>query len=712
MFTVVIAEQEHIDAIREKNRLFFEPFLKQKDLVFCAWDTEGQSLREAVPGLTAAVGRKREWRAIIVAPHGREEEQNPFDIVDAGNLFSIPRPHQEPGALKPSEDPEAEEEFESVTEWYDSWKAYYDAYWEEKQHLYAEALEKPLVKLATMLCYQQADYNLREVRHKQDVDDWAISQLNEDVKPSILLEQLENDEYHRELIFKEKNRRNCYVSFLGGERSIGIAQPTSVLCIAKRITESGYYDPATVWEQHDYQDYSGFADRNMYFDRMRFMACDVLPEKHAGHRVDLIRFLYNLMTIATNDMPDSALQARRLYVIDSTNDERPLCELVLSYDKKLAATYEVIEGEIEKIRGEVPDELTDVQAEELFCARVNVPVTIDKETAEDGLKAPTDGYGLSSDCSEDEFRRWHNDYAVSKDTLEHLVKQPRRAVKKAIEKMGPMSEVSDVQAGRLTTFQMDDVREFTEKQEDRMISTHVADLYDAGKFFNRLEEKNQEVKKVVNRRMKRNTTIILGAIVLFLFLICFLPMILTNRGNAESIVTAIAVTSLFLLALAGVLFVCLLFLKLPLKRNLTEYNETAEGIRSEIQGIIDQFSNYLSSIVNIRRGYSVLSYSDKHIDPYTLDIRLRKKHQSDIRMKRAILREDYEDFFSEEYKADKELSVPYDYDFARRKEYEYPAPYPAATERQVEFLERGVFATVPTGFVKQIMLRMEELYDE
>ena len=706
MFTVIIAEEEHIKAIREKNRLFFEPFLKQKDLVFCAWNTEGQSFKEAVPGLVNAVGRKREWRAIIVAPRGGEDYQNPFDLVDPEPIFAIPKPAVEPGGVK-----ENAEEL-SVSEWYASWVTYYEKYWEEKKRLYEEALTKPLTRLSTMLCFKPADFNLYEVRHKEDVDDWAMAQLNEGDKPSVLLETLENEEYHRELSYKEVVRREFFSDFLSGARSIGIVQPLEVLCLSQRTTENGYFDPTRFWEQHDFQEYSEFADRNMFFDRMRFLTCDVLPEKHVSHRVDQIRFLYNLMTIAANDIPDSALQARRLYVIDSKNDEKPLCELVLSYDKKLSATYDAIGEEIEKIKGEIPGELSDLMAEELFCARINVPVTVDKEIGEDGLLAPLDGYGFSSNCPEEEFQRWNGDRNTSLKTLDRLVKQPRRAVKKAIEKLDAMSEVSDAQAGRLNSFQMDDVREFTEKEEDAMISMHVEDIYDVSRYYEQLEEKDKEVHKVIGRRMSKGATVVLSAIVLGLFFICFLPMVLTNRGNGESISTAFIVVSIFLLAMGAILFICLLFLRMPLKKAVKSFNETMEGIRLEIREILNKFSNYLSSVCNIRRGYSVLSYSEKNIDQYTLDIRLRKKHQSDIKMLRAVLEEDYKDFITDEYKPDPELSKPYNYDFGRRKEYEYPAPYPAATERQVEFLERGNFATVPTSFVKQIQLRMEELYDE
>ena len=49
LFTVLIAEKEHIDAIQKENKLFFEPFLENKELAFCSWNPEGQSLYDSAP---------------------------------------------------------------------------------------------------------------------------------------------------------------------------------------------------------------------------------------------------------------------------------------------------------------------------------------------------------------------------------------------------------------------------------------------------------------------------------------------------------------------------------------------------------------------------------------------------------------------------------------------------------------------------------------
>ena len=81
LFTVLIAEKPYIDAIRLENKLFFEPFLENKELAFCYWNPQGQNLQDSVPELIDTVGRKKDWKAIII--HNCTDEQakqkNPFE---------------------------------------------------------------------------------------------------------------------------------------------------------------------------------------------------------------------------------------------------------------------------------------------------------------------------------------------------------------------------------------------------------------------------------------------------------------------------------------------------------------------------------------------------------------------------------------------------------------------------------------------------------
>jgi selenocysteine lyase/cysteine desulfurase len=62
---------------------------------------------------------------------------------------------------------------------------------------------------------------------------------------------------------------------------------------------------------------------------------------------------------------------------------------------------------------------------------------------------------------------------------------------------------------------------------------------------------------------------------------------------------------------------------------------------NDIQASMKRFSKYLSAFCNVRRGHAIQNYARKNLDEYTKSLRIRKKHQEDIRKRRACLAEDY-----------------------------------------------------------------------
>lgn len=697
MFTVLIAEQQHIDAIRQKNSLFFEPFLDNKEVVFCPWNPRGQSLTEAVPDLHDLVGRRRQWRAVVLNP-GDEEQlkcRNPFDTVDASSLNTLEKPSPQPA------------DGEDWDLWEQDWKNYYRELTPRKEAVFRSAMEKPLQKLSTWLCFLPTDFVLQDVSEKKNVEDWAMDRLQqEQCKPGTRLEALEREQYRIELRMKEQIRREFV-----GEKPLDIAYPTEFHCISQRISRNGFFHPDTFWNVRSDLEYSTFADRNMFLDKLRFMVFDVLPSTHKNYRPDRIRFLYAVMVFACNPVPGSAMQARRLYLLDSENDDTPLCTIATSYERKLSQTYDNIEAEIEKIRSEIPGELSDREAEALFCSPADIPVSVDRSIDTEALEieAPR---GLSGDCPTRENQYWSSGYAAAEHALTQVLKQRGRAVRKSVDRVAAQSEVDHRAVSRLNSFQMDDVREYTQQAEDEMVTHLPADFADASLYTQPMEQKSEEVKKVINRRMSKKTTLLLSALVLGLYLLCMLPLLLRNSSTTGTFSTSLLLTLGILLGVALTLLITLFFLRRPLKQAVTVFNEETESILDRIKASMQEFSNYLSALCNARRGHAVLQYSEKHVDMYTRSIRIRKRHQEDIRHKRACLAEDYSDFILDRSYCDKTMSEPYDYDFGQKTEFSYPAPFLAGDSRQVEFLESGNFVTVPSSYVSQITVRMEEIYDK
>ena len=697
MFTVLIAEKEHIDAIRQENKLFFEPFLENKELTFCCWNPSGQNLQDSVPGLLDAVGRRKDWRAVIInnCTIASSKQRNPFDVVEYSALDTLQTPSEQP------------QEGETLEQWELDWKEYYRTLTAEKEVIYKRALEHPLQKLVTWLCFRPEDYIHNEVQEKQDVHDWAMEMLGRDeMKPSVKLELLERKQYKCELRLKEKLRR----TFID-EKYLNVTYPSEVYCISPRAVENNYFDPDTYWNIRQDSQYSAFADRNMYFDRMRFMVFDMLSPTHCDFRSDYIRFLASILIFASNIIPGSAMQARRLYQLEVESDDEPLCTLVTSYDRKLAATYDVIENEKDKIKSEIPGELTDKAAEALFCKPQDVSVLLDESCEPEKVFVEKD-YGLFFDSPENEHYKWIRDYSTSKKALNYIAKQQLRSVRKSVSKMHLSSEISDVNISRLTPIQVDDIREYANAAEDVMVSSIPNDLTDTTHYIQRMEDASENVKKIINRRMTRKTGVILSAICLSLYFICFLPFLLSNNGTLQTVISALILSAVSLGILGIILLVSLFFMRCSVVNAVKEYNNTAREIINDIHLSLKQFSKYLSASCNVRRGHAVENYVQKNLDEYTKSLRIRKKHQEDIRKRRAYLAESYQDYLRDRSFCDETMSHPYDYDFEQTTEYPYPAPFLAGDYRQIEFISKGNFVTVPSSFITRVLARMEGIYDK
>ena len=697
MFTVLIAEKEHIDAIQKGNKLFFEPFLENKELAFCCWNPQGQSLMDAVPGLLRAVGRRKEWRAVIIhnSSTAPSKARNPFDAVDYSAVKAL---------VEPNRQPEGEESWEK---WEEAWQNYYSALRSEKEAVYQQALTFPFQKLTTWLCFRPEDYVHNDVQEKQDVHDWAMEMLGrDDLKPSVKMEIFERNQYKYDLRLKEQLRRDFV-----GDHFLNVAYPSEVHCISLRSAENNYFDPEAYWTIHQESEYSTFADRNMYFDRMRFMVFDLLPPSHCNFRTEYIRFLASALTFATNAVPGSAMQARHLYQLEVETDDAPLCTLVTSYDRKLAATYEVIENEMERIRSEIPGELTDKAAETLFCTSADIMVVLDDSCTPDKVYAEKE-YGLFFDGPENELHKWNQNYRTSEAALAYIAKQQLRSIKKSVHQMHQASEISDVNVNRLTALQIEDIREYTDVAEDEMMASIPSDIEDASYYTSRLADAAENVKKVLRRRMTRKTTLILTAICLGLYLICFLPFLLSNHHTIMTVTTAIIFVGIMLAVFGAALFISLFFLRSSVLRAVRDYNNTAHEIFNDIQEAMDRFSRYLSASCNVRRGHAVQNYADKHLDEYTKSLRIRKKHQEDIRKIRAYLEEEYSDYFGDRSFCDETMSRPYEYDFEQRTEYAYPAPFLAGDNRQIEFISSGNFVAVPSSYITRMSVRMEGIYEK
>ena len=207
MFTVVIAEQEHISAIEEFH-MFLQPLLASTQVAFCQWVPDGAALDDMVPQLRKTVNRREEWRAIVVCDEGGLKQQNPFNRV----VYTPPQ-HQQG---------QSQEE-------------YLDTVWQRKREAFDLAAQQPLTRLMSYLCQGP----LISVEKGQTYQD-----------PEFAL-------YQKEAEYKQELRRAITAGC-----ELEISAPAQVLCLAKRTYVDEERALRTLWTSHVDHQYSRFYDWN------------------------------------------------------------------------------------------------------------------------------------------------------------------------------------------------------------------------------------------------------------------------------------------------------------------------------------------------------------------------------------------------------------------------------------------------------------------
>lgn len=199
MFTVLIAEKEHISSI-ENYKIFLKPYLNDH-FGLCEWIPGEETLSRAVPTLEKTVSPYRQWRAVILCEEEGLLLRNPFEVVTCNCPVR----------------PEYADE-ETLT-------AYLQAVRKEKCRAYDEASKKPLVRLVTRLCEEPlAVSENRKDPARQDTQD------AEPVEGTMVRKMdLEFDEYWYEAQYKNQLRQQIL-----GEERINFYYPAEVICIAKR----------------------------------------------------------------------------------------------------------------------------------------------------------------------------------------------------------------------------------------------------------------------------------------------------------------------------------------------------------------------------------------------------------------------------------------------------------------------------------------------
>lgn len=737
MFTVIFAEQETIKLF-EETKMFFGPLLDSKNIAFCEWNKYAETFEEMVPDIYDIVEFQKEWRAIILN-NSNIEKINPFDFTEYSDACG----------------------FDECVDW---------SYLKNRRNgriaSYDKAVDNPLVKLTTALCempklksvvsdedYQAlisgdmqtyeymlksqfAEINCKETAirlekfqreflikfvQEEDIDDLIKCIENADVSGVTKLipdtdivrfikfigidPTFYDPEYTECLI--ENTKKASLLNKIYENFSMKDKLPVEIVCLSPRTFDFETFEMDVKWKVRDEKDYSRFADFNLFNDKLKFMLYDILPDDNKQYKFDQIKLLCLLLLVANNDIPQGCMNANQVYRADIEFNKDIVTDICEKYISKLRYT-EMLLKEIESdLEHDFEDSIDDETAERLFESDMQISVTTREKVDTTDLFAKYSSIGLSNDCPQNEAAYWSNQYRdINKKFVKYL-REPRRAVKTAVnEGLKKNNVINDDRSLVLSEFQAEDVYFHLLEEEQMMNKTTTTKIYNAKRYNEQIEEADKEIKRGIAQRMSRSQTINIGLVALGGYLFGFLPLVISNLFSPTAIVVGLVITGIMMVAFAGVGLIKLFSLRRKLVNRFKHFNYVISGICSEISDSLTEFSAYLSKACNVMRGFSVLEKRESNLSKYK---KILSYHDNKIKEQIGNVN----NMFSK-YVDIKNLNIvecdPYDFDFTILQDYYYEMPRVYSSKR-IEYLQIGNEIVVPVDYVDSVLLIREELYE-
>lgn len=739
MFTVIIAEKKIIDIYTEL-KVFLSP-LVNKNIGFCEWNRNGDSLEEMLPDLYNIVAYQSEWKAIIIN-QDKADKKNPFDYVEY-----------------------KEEKDRSKNQW-----ELIASRRKNRFDCYDRAINNPLTRLTSALCGVQtlstvisedADYD-KIVSGQMELYDYMLyrSLIAEDtVYLTAHLKKFQRDRLNRFVpedkidvllnYIKEKevqaitnlvgreNVLNLIEMLTGGDPfcsdpeyvesiidntkkkkvfegitklySLDVKAPSEVICIAPRTLEKYSFVSSVSQKNFDERDYSRFSEYNLYPEKLKYIVFDMLSETQKQYKAELIRLLCFLLILAGNTKPYGRIREQRVYRAEVAFDSQAIGRACSKYIGKLKATISQIAVLQYELQMDMEETVDDNTSRELFESSIDIPVRIKEELKKQELYAQSKEIGLSGDCPQSESVYWDSQYHTIRKLFVRYLREPRRAVKTAVkEYFQKENKIEDEAALLLNEYQKEDIEYKLLEEEQNMVETVTPHLFDTVKYNKMIEEADKELRRGISQRMTKKKIILVGLIVFMAYLFGCMPLLLGNfsLSSSEPFLTALAITGsgLLVLFIAGLIY--LFVLRRRLINRFKHFNYVISGICNEIENGLKAFSKYLGHACNVMREFSVLEYTRENQNRKE---NILKKHRLDVEDKIKEISEAFSEYIVLS-KIHADAYDPYEYDFRLLKNYEYEMPC-SETKVDIEFLQPGNYITVPVDYVERIMLIREELYD-
>lgn len=673
MFTVIIQNKRASDLMRD-HKFLFKPFVDEGSLAFCDWNESGTDVRSSVPDLYNVVKGKKEWRAIIINTDSVYDykgsycplRNNPFDF---SHLDTEELPHESPiplirlthiiggysAALK--------KEFEKAFEYVDPDSG-------EKRRVPASQLTEDELHRLSMECFD----TLHSVYEERQADP-RIAQLQEEVAEKYPFSDIRPAEIL--LVSTKKKVEN-------NEK--------------QRIVES--------WKNHLEMTSSSFWERNKYPNNCRFLFSEITNTDNSLYQKELTEFWLSVLTLATNKVAASTLQAYRLYRLRVEVSREELEKILNLHLNKMMSVYAFIKEQL-RLRPEYSfDEEEDV------VQRQEIPVTIEKTEGKE-LCMNFSRVGLCRDCPEDEKAFWTGELRAKKESLDKYLKAPRRVIDKAATHLKMKTDSFTGEHYELDKFQLADLREYMTELEVKIIASGAENMVDRKAVGEAIAQVDKDVRKEVGFRLRRKVAIVGGLIILAIVLGGYLPyLVQAAKTSASVLLSSLLLTSAVLVLSAVGGLIALWWQRRRVVKVMKRFNTLMRKVAADVRAYATRFEEYFSDICTYMKAQSILDGITRHKENALSNYSLLNAHK---RALQTAIERDSEwitaygikrvdemiptvtSFFKTEV-IPKENSLYY---FAANRE-----------EDDIPINTTGDTVTSPYKFVEKLWIEREDIFDE
>ncbi len=672
MYTVIILNKQSSDLLRN-YKFLFKPFVDKGIIGFCDWNESGTDVKTSVPDLCETIKGKKDWRAVIVntdSVYGYREkcmpkENNPFDYSKLDNEKA---PHESPiplirlthiiGGYTAS----MVREFEKGFEYYDNEKG-----------------ERIRVK-------------------ESELTENEINELSEKYNEiySVYIEKEVPDEIKN----KEKELTEKYRFSDIRPVEIDLVSTRSKIDTDEKTVIEEY------WKNHLEMNSSNFWEVNKYPNNCRFIVYDITNQDNSFYKRELTEFWLSVLTLATNKIAASSLQAYRLYKVSVDVSKDDLQDVLNTHLNKLNSAYGFVKEQI-NLRPESSFDENDV-----LVNRQTVPVTIEKNESKE-LFMDMGKIGLSRNYPEDESVFWKSQISQKKDSIDQYLKSPRRAVDKSANYLKNRAASFRGENYVLDKFQIDDLKEIMNNLEYNIIFAEVKQVIDKKGVDKNLTDINNSVKKEIGFRMRKETITVSGLILLLICFIGYIPYLISaGRVGANCFLPALLIV-VIILAVSAVGGVIALFLqRIKLVNSMMQFNTFTRSVANDMRSFTQRFEEYFSDICTYMKAVSILEGASRESGDRDSVSNILLLHKKAIN---AAISKDNDWIVSYDIKRADEfitnVTTFFDVNCIPRDNPLYYFEY-NQEENDIPINSTGDMVTSPYKFVKKLWIERENIYDE